>query len=268
MKRIFSIIGCSVLLVFLPLSSVWAVWEGNAGIAAATEFPGSGLYAKSDMFPKNTVVEITNLETEITVRAIITGTSGVPGLVAVLSPETAAALNIRTGSVSRVRISVPSVVEKPARGTATESTRTTIADPDINPAYLRPKQFMNRLQKIMDEYAGGVSTQLSTSKAQLEKGLELLAFLREDANKLGAESLNELMRCWENRHRLLQAEAHMRSVLFRDETRWPGYYVRTDKPAMDQQNWLAFCNTKYNRDTNEWTMVKRPVKYLTRDSER
>jgi hypothetical protein len=37
---------------------------------------------------------------------------------------------------------------------------------------------------------------------------------------------------------------------------------------MDQKNWLAFCNTKYNRETGEWTMVKRPVKYLTRDSER
>jgi adenylylsulfate reductase subunit A len=149
-----------------------------------------------------------------------------------------------------------------------ERNRDYSTDPDINPSYLRPKQFMSRLQKIMDEYAGGVSTQLATSKSQLEKGLELLALLREDSNKLGAETLHELMRCWENRHRLLQAEAHMRSVLFREETRWPGYYVRTDKPGLDQENWLAFCNSKYNRETNEWTMVKRPVKYLTRDSAR
>ena len=139
-------------------------------------------------------------------------------------------------------------------------------DADINPAYLRPKQFMSRLQKVMDEYGGGVSTQLATSKTQLEKGLEMLALLREDQEKLGAETQHELMRCWENRHRLLQAEAHMRSILFRDETRWPGYYVRSDKPSMDQANWLAFCNTKYNQATGEWTMVKRPVKYLTRDS--
>jgi adenylylsulfate reductase subunit A len=146
-----------------------------------------------------------------------------------------------------------------------EKFHNDTTDPDINPNYLRPKQMMSRLQKIMDEYAGGVSTQLATSGPQLEKGLELLALLRDDQNRLGAENLHELMRCWENRHRLLQAEAHMRSVLFREETRWPGYYVRSDKPAMDQKNWLAFCNTKYNRDTGEWTMVKRPVKYLTRD---
>jgi adenylylsulfate reductase, subunit A len=149
-----------------------------------------------------------------------------------------------------------------------EQHKGDTTDPDINPAYLRPKQMMARLQKIMDEYAGGVSTQLATSKTQLEKGLEMLAFLREDSDKLGAETLHELMRCWENRHRLLQAEAHMRSMLFRDETRWPGYYVRSDKPALDQANWLAFCNSKRDPQTGEWTMIKRPVKYLTRDSER
>ncbi len=157
-------------------------------------------------------------------------------------------------------------IRKPLEIFAQHHEDTT--DPDINPKYLRPKQMMVRLQKIMDEYAGGVSTQLSTSKHQLERGLELLALLREDQQRLGAETLHELMRCWENRHRLLQAEAHVRSLLFREETRWPGYYVRADKPALDQDNWLAFCNSRYDPGTGAWTMVKRPVKYLTRDSQR
>ncbi len=136
-------------------------------------------------------------------------------------------------------------------------------DPDLNPKYLRPKHFMHRLQKIMDEYAGGVSCQLATSARQLEVGLEQLALLREDARCLAASDLNELMRCWENVHRLHQAEAHVRSVLFREETRWPGYYLRADKPTLDQDNWLAFCNCRYDQAKNEWSMIKRPVKYIT-----
>jgi adenylylsulfate reductase subunit A len=136
-------------------------------------------------------------------------------------------------------------------------------DPDINPAYIRPRQFMYRLQKIMDEYAGGVSSQFQTSDKLLEKGMELLTFLKEDAENLGAEDLHELMRCWENVHRMYQADAHMRSILFREETRWPGYYFRSDKPSMDNANWLAFCNCTYDRNTGEWQMIKRPVKYLT-----
>ena len=90
-----------------------------------------------------------------------------------------------------------------------------------------------------------------------------MAFLREDSEKLAARSLHELMRVWENRHRTDQAEAHIRAMLFREETRWPGYYFRSDTPSIDNDNWLAFCNCKYDRNTGEWTMMKKPVKYLT-----
>jgi adenylylsulfate reductase subunit A len=71
------------------------------------------------------------------------------------------------------------------------------------------------------------------------------------------------MRGWENVHRMYQADAHMRSILFREETRWPGYYFRADKPSMDNENWLAFCNCTYDSNSGEWEMIKRPVKYLT-----
>ena len=50
----------------------------------------------------------------------------------------------------------------------------------------------------MDEYAGGVSSQFKTSKSLLEKGLDLLTYLKEDSTKLAAADLHELMRCWEN----------------------------------------------------------------------
>jgi adenylylsulfate reductase subunit A len=143
-----------------------------------------------------------------------------------------------------------------------EEHKNATTDPDINPHYIRPTQFMYRLQKIMDEYAGGVSSQFKTSDKLLQKGMELLAFLKEDAANLGADTLHELMRCWEDVHRMYQADAHMRSILFREETRWPGYYFRSDKPEIDNQNWLAFCNCIYHKDTGEWEMKKRPVKYL------
>jgi len=144
-----------------------------------------------------------------------------------------------------------------------EQHKGATTDPDVNPNYIRSKQFMYRLQKIMDEYAGGVSSQFKTSNKLLEKGMELLTFLKEDSKHLAAENLHELMRCWENVHRMYQADAHMRSILFREETRWPGYYFRADKPNMDNKNWLAFCNCTYNKDTGEWQMIKRPVKYIT-----
>jgi adenylylsulfate reductase subunit A len=111
-----------------------------------------------------------------------------------------------------------------------EKHKKHTTDPDINPNYIRPRQFMFRLQKIMDEYAGGVSSQFKTSDKLLKKGMELLTFLKEDVAQLGAENLHELMRAWENVHRMYQADAHMRSILFREETRWPGQ-VTTSGPT-------------------------------------
>ncbi|MBD3298593.1 MAG: adenylyl-sulfate reductase subunit alpha [candidate division Zixibacteria bacterium] len=143
-----------------------------------------------------------------------------------------------------------------------EQNQNASTDPDVNPNYIRPKQFMFRLQKIMDEYAGGVSTNFTTSEKMLEKGLELLEFLREDAEKLGAENHHELLRCWENVHRMWQAEAHMRTIMFREETRWPGYYFRADKPEM-KDDWKVFANCKYDPKANEWSMMKRDIISIT-----
>ncbi len=133
---------------------------------------------------------------------------------------------------------------------------------DVNPNYIRPRMFQMRLQKLMDEYAGGVTAQFTTSEALLKRGLVLLKFLKEDSAKLGASDLHELMRAWENVHRMYQAEAHVRAVLFREETRWPGYYFRSDKPRMDEKNWHVFVNLKYDAKTSEWEMTKKPIVHM------
>ncbi len=131
-------------------------------------------------------------------------------------------------------------------------------DEDVNPHFIKPKMFMFRLQKIMDEYAGGASMGFKTSEPLLTKGLEYLNFMKEDSEKLAASDLNELMRCWENVHRMWQAEAHIRTVLFREETRWPGYYFRTDHPTM-KEDWEAFANCRWDPETGEWELIKRDL---------
>ena len=148
-----------------------------------------------------------------------------------------------------------------------EQYKNASTDPNVNPHYIKPKMFMFRLQKIMDEYVGGVSSEFSTNKASLERAMELLGFLKEDAEKLAAEDLHELLRCWENVQRLWQAEAHTRTILFREETRWPGYYRRADFPTMDEENWHAFANCRWDPKTDKWEMIKRPVLHLYKSKE-
>ena len=118
---------------------------------------------------------------------------------------------------------------------------------------------MDRLQKIMDEYAGGVTAAFKTSKPNLERALELFVYLKEDSEKLGASDIYSLERCWENIHRMWQGEAHIRTILFRDETRWPGYYFRADTPKMDDKNWLCFVNCKWDPATDKWNLMKKDI---------
>jgi adenylylsulfate reductase subunit A len=161
--------------------------------------------------------------------------------------------NVDTAAVEAMRAAILKPLD------TFEEFKKATTTPEVNPNYLKPKMFMFRLQKIMDEYAGGVTAQFTTNEAQLKRALELLAVLKEDSAKLAAEDLHELMRCWENVQRMWQAEAHVRTMLFRDETRWPGYYFRADKPKMDEQNWHVFANCKYDAKSGQWEMMTRPI---------
>jgi adenylylsulfate reductase subunit A len=137
--------------------------------------------------------------------------------------------------------------------------------PEVNPNFITPKQGLTRLQKIMDEYAAGASTWYKTNEPMLNRALELLAIFKEDLAKLGAKDLHDLMRAWELHHRAWTAEAHVRHMLARKETRWPGYYYRTDFPQIDDANWRVFVNSRFDPATGEWKTSQKPYVQLVSD---
>ena len=133
---------------------------------------------------------------------------------------------------------------------------------EINPNYMTPKQGLVRLQKIMDEYGAGASTGYTTNQPTLERGIELMEMFREDLTHLAARNRHELMRCWELIHRTWVGEAHLRHLLHRKETRWPGYYYRSDFPDLDDANWRVFVNSKFDAASNSWNLMTRPYKNI------
>ncbi|MEK6813159.1 MAG: adenylyl-sulfate reductase subunit alpha [Nitrospirota bacterium] len=144
----------------------------------------------------------------------------------------------------------------PVRNWLANNNLTTA--PDINPNYIRPKMLQARLQKIMDEYVAGVATWYVTSEKMLERGLELLTMLKEDSKKMAASDLHELLRAWENYHRIVTAEAHLRHTQFRKETRYPGFTYNATYPKLDEENWKCFVNSRIDPKTGEWTCKKVP----------
>jgi adenylylsulfate reductase subunit A len=151
-------------------------------------------------------------------------------------------------------------IYRPVRTYLEHKDKTTAED--VNPYYILPKMVQMRLQKIMDEYVAGVSTYYMTNGKLLAMGLHYLTMLREDSKNMRAKDLHELLRAWENYHRIITAEAHLRHILFREETRYPGFYYRSDFPKLDEANWKCFVNSRRSPDTGEWTMMKKPHKDL------
>lgn len=126
MKRIPAIAITIASVLMLAAS----VWEGTAVVAVAGELPEAGYYISTNSFPRNTVVDIKNLETNKTVRAIVAGGLDSPGLLAALSREAASAIGLDPKNVGRVRITMPA--DPIAFSRFTEGMGSS-GDPDYDP---------------------------------------------------------------------------------------------------------------------------------------
>ena len=146
-------------------------------------------------------------------------------------------------------------IYRPVRNFLESKDYTTAID--VNPNYITPKMLQFRLQKVMDEYVAGVSTMYQTNAKMMEVAEMKLEMLKEDALKMRAKDLHELLRAWENYHRILTAEAHMKHIQFREESRYPGFYYRMDYNFVDETNWKCFVNSIYDKTTKTWNCFKR-----------
>jgi len=135
-------------------------------------------------------------------------------------------------------------------------------DIDVNPGYITPRMFQMRLQKVMDEYVAGVSALYQTNSTLLAIAERKLEMLREDAARMRAKDVHELLRAWESHHRLLAAYAHMKHIQFREESRYPGYYYRADFMEIDDEQWKCFTNSRLDPATGEWSLKKVPYAML------
>ena len=145
--------------------------------------------------------------------------------------------------------------------------RNEITAGSVNPNYINPRQGLDRLQKLMDEYAGGVTVNYMTNDKLLQIGLKKLAVLEEDLDKVAAENIHELLRAWELKHRHRTSESVVQHTLFRKETRWPGYYYRGDAMKLNDKEWHVLTVSRRDPKTGEYTMEKAPLYHLVDEDE-
>ena len=64
------------------------------------------------------------------------------------------------------------------------------------------EQTEEAMQKIMDQYAGGISTDYQYNEARLELADEKIKFLEQSIDNLAAQDADDLLRIYEIRERL------------------------------------------------------------------
>ena len=99
------------------------------------------------------------------------------------------------------------------------------------------------MQKVMDQYAGGISTHYQFNEKQLTLAKEKIDHLIELSQDIGAKDMHELMFVYELKERLtvcLSVIAHLKA---RKETRWHSFAENLDYPQKSDA-WLKYVNSR------------------------
>lgn len=99
------------------------------------------------------------------------------------------------------------------------------------------------MQKVMDEYAGGISTHYQFNEKQLALAKEKIEKIEKLAENVNASDMHELMFVYELKERLTVCKSVIAHLFARKETRWHSFDENLDYPKKSG-DWLKYVNSK------------------------
>jgi succinate dehydrogenase/fumarate reductase flavoprotein subunit len=116
-----------------------------------------------------------------------------------------------------------------------------------------PNQIEFKTRRLVNDYL-----QPPKVTRKYELGARRLAEVRQDAQaRMIARNAHELMRALEAQSILDCADMAVHASLYREESRWGLYHLRTDFPDKDNENW--FCHTLLGKQNGKMVSEKREV---------
>ena len=98
------------------------------------------------------------------------------------------------------------------------------------------------MQKVMDTYAGGISTHYQFNEKQLKLAKAKITQLQKLAEDIMAEDMHELMFVYELKERLVVCQTLIEHLAARKETRWHSFAENLDYPEKSN-DWLKYVNS-------------------------
>lgn len=120
---------------------------------------------------------------------------------------------------------------------------------DVQTTY-RTEDIEEAMQKVMDEYAGGISSWYQFNEAGLALADEKIRDLETLVRKqLCCEDNYSLMKIYELKERLVICRVLIAHLLARKETRWPVFNSNADHPEKNPEFKNKFVNSIYRNGT-------------------
>lgn len=139
-----------------------------------------------------------------------------------------------------------------------------------SPSLLTAEQLEENMQKIMDQYAGGISMDYRFSETQLKIAAEKIAGVQQLIQELSAGNMDDLLRIYELKERLVVCQVLIAHLMARKETRWHSFAENTDYPQKSD-NWMKYVNSRMQNGKIKIIyrdLVTGGEKYEHSDSER
>jgi adenylylsulfate reductase subunit A len=139
----------------------------------------------------------------------------------------------------------------------------TAARPDYGayfarePQHVDTEQLEEAMQKVMDEYAGGISQGYQYNEARLQTAKRRIAELTDLSQTLSAQSMDDLLRIYELTDRLTVCPVLIAHLEARKETRWHSFAENADYPDKDPA-YACYINS-VTRD-GETQIIKRKLR--------
>lgn len=113
--------------------------------------------------------------------------------------------------------------------------------------FITAEQLEEAMQKVMDQYAGGIATDYQYNEERLVIGKKRIGELLGMIDELKAKDMFELKDIYEVRERLIVCQTLIEHLRARKETRWHSFGENTDYPE-ESNEWLRYVNSKRKPD--------------------